>query len=657
MTRFGTARSAFAAALLVPALALAAERVDYPPAARLKHQCLVAAAPEKGDAEVKTFSRLIQRGFEAIWFTVAARDRARWVVYDTAQQKAVPLGGEPAQPKATQPKEEPPVPAGVKPSHFDRWRSGAHWASVFKQAKLEEVLAQANLQEGFGCSARDGASANDAAQVFLHRPPSGEGVKLCSLEPFEGQTLNVVYWLRLMPSGDIAVLAGNAKVTVLQLYENPLLDTLCAQWNALLNEAFKGEPVVKARCVGSLYDLSPHADRAFDAIPVASDGRAYFGTMPHHASESGPLFAFDPKQDKLILLGDIGRLGGVHRPDAVPQMMHGNAFEMNGKVYLTGQDPHYGGWDFPVARPEDKPRYPGSPIVEYDLKTQKTRALGVPFAGNPGVFRISGDPKRNVLYLRRGYHRGHEWPLTWFAIALDAQGNLAGEPKKLPLDEHPHELLVAADGSIYCSVPEAKAYKELLARRERKEKTDAIEPQSDLWRVAPDLSKAERVTTLAGGWELAFAPWQDGKPFAIGVTDRDVVRLDLAKGTIEKLADRPKCLRPQEASILLRDGKLYTIQRLYPKGPGSRTAEVYSFDLATGKAFRHGVIVDEVGRRPKDLNHFAFLPDGRIFAEGTAYGLPTDRRYMPRYRDSEPYRLDGVGLVIEKLPPGVAVRD
>jgi|GEM_PF-2403256 len=640
-----------------------AERVNYPPAARLKHQCLVVSIPEQGDVGGRPFTRLIQRGFEAIWFTVASGSTpraTRWVVYDTAQQKIVPLRTdprEPEKPKARPPREEPPPPAGVKPTHFDHWRSAGHWTRAFKQAKLEDVLAAANLQEGFGCSARDGASANDPARILLHRPPSGEGVKLCSLEPFEGQTLHIVYWLRLMPSGDVAVLAGNAKTTVLQVYENPLLDTLSAQWNALLNDAFKAEPVVKARCVGSLYDLSPYADRAFDAIPVAADGRAYFGTMPHHASESGPLFAFDPRENKLLLLGDIGRLGGVHRPDAVPQMVHANAFEMNGKVYFTGQDPHYGEWDFPVARPEDKPTYPGSPIVEFDLRTQKARSLGVPFAGNPGIFRLSGDPKRSVLYLRRGYHRGHVWPITWFALALDAQGHFAGEPKKLPLDDHPHDLLVAADGTLYGSVPEPKAHKELLARRERKAKTDDIVPQTDLWRIAPDLSKAERVATLEGGWEIAFAPWQDGQPAAIGVTERDVVRLDLATGAIEKIAACPKAFQAGHGMTLLRGNTLYTIRWVQPKGPGSRTSGLYSLDLATGKALYHGVIVDEAGRRAKDLNHFAFLPDGRLFAEGTAYGLPTDRHYMPRYRDGEPYRLDGVGLVIDHLPPGLPVAE
>ena len=63
-------------------------------------------------------------------------------------------------------------------------------------------------------------------------------------------------------------------------------------------------------------------------------------------------------------------------------------------------------------------------------------------------------------------------------------------------------------------------------------------------------------------------------------------------------------------------------------------------------------MVDDAGRRPKDLNYFAFLPDGRIFAAGTVFGLPTDTHYMPRYRDSEPFRLDCAAFLIDALPPG-----
>jgi hypothetical protein len=79
---------------------------------------------------------------------------------------------------------------------------------------------------------------------------------------------------------------------------------------------------------------------------------------------------------------------------------------------------------------------------------------------------------------------------------------------------------------------------------------------------------------------------------------------------------------------------------------------LYSVDLRSGKTLYYGLIVGHRGRRPKDLNRFAFLPDGRIFASGTVYARPGDRNYMPRYRDSEPYRLDCAAFVIERLPPG-----
>jgi hypothetical protein len=75
-------------------------------------------------------------------------------------------------------------------------------------------------------------------------------------------------------------------------------------------------------------------------------------------------------------------------------------------------------------------------------------------------------------------------------------------------------------------------------------------------------------------------------------------------------------------------------------------------DPRSGKTLYYGLIVDDQGRRPKDLNRFAFLPDGRIFTTGTVYARPGDRHYMPRYRDTEPYRLDCAAWVIEKIPPG-----
>jgi len=641
-----------------------AEQLDYPPATRLKDQVLAARAPgERGDAQTRPHISLIQRGFEAISFALVSGDAARgprWVIYDTAQKKIVTLAKAPEMP-APKPGQPPPaeekLPPGVKKEQLDRWVMWEQWRSHFKDAKREDLIEQAKLQDGYVCFAKDGAAPAAAAELFIHRPAAGEPVKLCALEKYEGQTLNQVVWLRIMRSGDIAVLAANEKVTVLQTYEMPLLATICAQWNALVDHGFKDQPIVKARYLGSLYDFSELADRAFDPILVASDGKAYFGTMPHHSTEGAPVFSFDAKQEKFALLGDIDRMFGPRQPNTSGSMVHSNACELNGKVYFTGEDPHYGGWDFPREPGQEKPKYPGSPVVECDLKTGKARGLGVPLPGDPGIFQLNGDPKRNVLYIRRGYARDYAGPLTWFALQLDANGSITGEPKRLPLELHPPQLLVAADGTIFGAVPEQKAYAEFTEKKAKREKTDGIAPQCEIWRMDAELRKAEKVATVPDTWEIQWLPWQDGKPAALGLGERFVYRLDLRSGAVEKLCPWLKVQSGGHPPVALHDGKLICLAWVQPKTRAGRTTGVFTVDLATGKALFHGVIVDEAGRRAKDLNHLALLPDGRIFAVGTVYGLPTDKHSMLRYRDGEPYRLDCAGFLIDKLPPGTPVQE
>ena len=646
---------------LLVASAQSADRVGYPPSTRLMDQVLVAKAPESGSESGECSRRLIQRGFEAISFPIETGDPARgprWATYDTAQKRIVfgqppePSGG---TPKKTEPK-APPLPEGVKANLGDRWVMWEPWRGQFKDAQREDLLDAAGLRDGYTCFAREGKSPNDTAELLIHFPAVGDPIKLCSLEPFEGQTLPRVTWLRLMRSGNVAVLARNDKVTVLQIYENPLLNTLCAQWYGLMENAFKDEPTLKARYLGSLYDFSEYADRAFDPILVASDGRAYFGTMPHHSSEGAPLFAFDPKTDKLTCLGDIDRLAGVYQPGiAVPNMNHSSAFEMNGKVYFTGEDPNYGEWSFPIEPGKAKPTYKGSPILEYDLKTGKARGFGIPIPGDNGLFRITGDPKLNRLYVRRGYAHDYYGPLVWYALQLDATGNLSGEPKKFPFDLHPHGLLIAADSTIFCAVPEAASWQAFSEKRKKQEKTDGIAPQCEIYRLGADLGKPARVATVPGTWEIHWAPWQHGQPTAIGVGDKAICRLDLKTGAVEKIAEPPAQFLSGEACVGVHGGKLYRIAWSQPRTRAGRTSGLYTLGLGTGETRFYGLIVDQAGRRVKDLNHFCILPDGRLFAVGTVYGLPTDRHSMARYRDGEPYRLDCAAFLIDKLPPGAVV--
>jgi hypothetical protein len=269
---------------------------DYPPTTELKDQVRVAEQPDRGSRYGATAVRLITRGYEAIYFSIeptSGSKASRWFVYDTAQKKITAVSGDLNLPSSG-------------PALQDNWKAMDRWRRYFTPAGRENLLAIEHLEEGFSCHARQGRSPGKPAEIFVDRA-STDTARLCALEPYEGRTLHQVHWLRLMPSGCVAVLASDGKVTVLQIYENPMLDAIGAQWNALMNDAYRGEPTVQARYLGSLYDFSEYADRGFDPFLLASDGRVYFGTMPHHSSESAPVFCFAPGQGKLILLGDVAR--------------------------------------------------------------------------------------------------------------------------------------------------------------------------------------------------------------------------------------------------------------------------------------------------------------------------------------------------------------
>ena len=645
MSRLSTATSCTVALVVVFGVLAIADAKDYPPTTELKDQVLVTKQPDRGGRYGATAVRLITRGYEALYYSIESGGGSkapRWFVYDTAQKKITAVSGEVDLPSSD-------------PALRDDWGAMDRWRRYFAPAGREDLLAIEHLEEGFSCHARQGRSPGKPAEIFVDRA-SADSARLCALEPYEGRTLHQVHWLRLMPSGCVAVLASDGKVTVLQIYENPMLDAIGAQWNALMNHAYRGEPTVRARYLGSLYDFSEYADRGFDPHLLASDGRVYFGTMPHHSSESGPVFSFDPGQKKLTLLGDVARMAGVHQPGAAPHMMHSGMIEMNGKIYFTGQDCHYAGWNFPCEREQDRARYLGSPIVEYDPQTTESRSLGIPLPGDHALFRIKGDPARNALYVRRGYDRTYYGPLVWYRLALDQQGKLSGKPQKLPFSEHPAAIHIGPDGSVFGVVPDLKLQETFQQKRRARENTDQITPTCYLYRCDPQLRKAQRLKTLTGTWDIRWATGQTGESRAVGMGDDHIYQLDLKAGAIRATVKRPDIQVMEMGPGVVRENTMYLMPRVLAKDRSARrTTAVYTVDLRSGKTLYHGVIVDNQGRRPKDLNRFVFLPDGRIFVTGTVYGLPSDKNYMPRYRNSEPFRLDCAALVIDKLPPGKPV--
>jgi len=647
-------RSIFVVSIALAAPASAAEPPGHAPQWRLRHQVLLMPRRPPADYQPVSVVSLIERGHEMIRLNLdpTAPTARGWCAYDTAQRRIIPVAADFADP-ATQPgAARSTPPAGIAPAVYDRWMMFDHWRGFFVQSGREDLLKIGSLAGGFACFARNGTSPDAPARVFLDRSDS-EPLELGALAQFESRTLSAVHHLRLLRSGDVIVVASGDAGTVLQHYENPMLPAICAQWNALMDHAHREQPVCRARYIGSLYALSEYADRGFDPILIASDGKAYFGTMPHHPSEGGPIFCFDPARNALSLIGDIDRLAGVRAAGAVPSMVHASAGEMNRRVYFVGQDPFYGRWGFPLEKGATRPVYRGSPIVEYDLAAGRARGLGIPIAGDNALFRIVCDAPRKRLYVRRGYARDYYGPLMWYALELDAAGNIAGAPRALPLDYHPSDILIAADGTLWCVVPDRQAYEIMQQKRAQRQKTDDIAPRCDVFRIAPDLRAAQKVATVEGEWDIQWAPWQNGLPAAVGAGERQIYRLDMNTGALSALCRASPPFRPHAAPMALRDGALVALAWVQPRIRAGRTTGLYTLDLRSGQVRFHGVVVDESGRRVKDLTQLAVLKDGRIFAAGTVYGLATDAHYMPRYRDSEPYRLDSACLLIESIPPGV----
>jgi hypothetical protein len=461
MRRSVEAFFAFSLVLLLSTPVCVSATAEYPPVTRLKNQVLVAERPARASPTGTTATSGITRGYEAIYFSVESRGKLNRVVYDTAQKKIIPVDADPAR-------------SAAKPIDLsDSWDGIARWRRHFERAERPDLLTIEHLEQGFGCRAQPGRGPGEAAEIILERQEAGKTTRLCALEPYQNRVLHGVCWLRMMPSGDIAVLTGDA-----------------------------------------------------------------------------------------------------------------------------GQ---------------------------------------------------------NALYVRRGYSRRHYGPLVWYRLKLDEQGGLAGKPQVFPFPEgqHPAEVLIGAVGTLFGVVPDLELLATFQQKRRARESTDDITPTCYAYRVDPELRKAERTATITGTWDIRWAPWQHGKPVAIGIGDDAFYRIDLKTGVVRRSVKRPEIRALEIGSYVLHDGKMYLMPRVQAENRiAGRTMALYSVDLTSGETLYYGLIVGSQGRRPKDLNRFTFLPDGRIFTSGTVYGSSTDRNYMPRYRNSEAYRLDCAAFVIDKLPPG-----
>ena len=402
------------------------------------------AAPEVPDAQKHLVPLGIEGGKELLGLFVAGNTlyyplpNGEWMSRALGQD-AAPVPADPARMSAAREQgRTPPCPLFPTEAWADQpagaaWPEADSWTRRLRPNENPDIVNAGGLQGGYFVRAVEG-QGGQPAHLLCTLPGRKETVDLGPLAPCEGQTLTRVDRLRILDSGDIVVLASNDRISAVQIYQSPIMDTASAQLLAVLEaeRVRRGDKKAVVPLVRSLYDFHENADRTFGSIMVASDGRFYFGVMPHHPVDGAPFFCYDPKTGELKHFGELDALAKVKGPGLIPNMMHEKPVELNGRLYLVGQDPFYGAHTFPGMTPENT-RYAGSPLLMYDLKSGEFTPLGIPIPstlpnlprvmGGQSVFHMAADPAKNRLYFRLGYSGGE-----WWAANVGPDGRLTEAP-------------------------------------------------------------------------------------------------------------------------------------------------------------------------------------------------------------------------------------
>lgn len=551
----------------------------------------------------------------------------------------------------------PPPPEGVRPAVIASARIGRFGEGA------APLLERLRLAEGYSIFARDGADGA-AARLFCRigqaaRLGEAAPADLGPLPDFDGVPLTSVHGVALNGLNELFVLAANDRGVVVDVYDPPMIEALTALRNADFDFAVaqSGLPPLPMRTIESLYRYAAHADRGFNAMHGASDGRIYFGTMPHHPTRGTPIFRYDPDAATLEVLGNFDELAGNAGPGRIPNMMHTEPLEMNGRLYFTGQDPFYGNYSFPGMTPENT-TYVGSPVLAYDLKTGAFTNLGVPLPRIPGqrgsVFGIEGDAARNILYLRPGYESG-----DWYSWPLDAEGQPAGEAKKLDLIGPPVDVH-AFDGALYYPAPAQPAvegvpdppdapapwavwrYDLATGRNSRIAEVDAVK----LHGAAFPLKRDGRIRNEFSWFEgTRHEPAVFGKIGAVGM----VIRFDARDGSVRKVG----MLAPAatEYPVSTPYGKVHAGRIYFPTGRVRGLLGLTVLDTETGALTEYGPLRDQHGRWVSQITEMGWDKAGRLYGNATVFGAPGDEFFHRRTYGGGPGKVDSVLMAIDRLPP------
>ena len=357
---------------------------------------LAAAGTFDVNQEIAITTRRTRRGYEAAYIKVRGGEGERALLYSipTGIVKEVASADAPEWERVA-PDGPSPVTEGVPEACVcgPRRRKGSFDKGRFRFAPLREGAVYAAKTEAGRVSLVVHALAEDKPRVYG------------PLVTCDGRRMDRALAITTTGINDVIIVGtvdGNLHVAHV---EDVFIDEILDARLAAAREHFAKdlETPVPGRSY-SISGFSNHLDRPFDSMAVLSDGKVYFGTMPHHPTKGSYIFRYDPATERVENLGDIDVLSGEKDEGDIPGMMHAPPVEAHGYALFVGQDPFYGhGHEFPEL-PDDA-KYPGSHLLGYHMATGTWKDFGIVKEG-ASIFWVAALPDNDWVYCREGYHAG-----------------------------------------------------------------------------------------------------------------------------------------------------------------------------------------------------------------------------------------------------------
>ena len=206
-----------------------------------------------------------------------------------------------------------------------------------------------------------------------------------------------------------------------------------SEFRDTFTDAERREPYVQARSF-TMYQW-PFIDGQWEGITADERGRVWYSVSSHSPTEHAQVFMYDPKEDRVRHIADLGQAVGEKLIDTAPHdKIHARMYADGRYIYTATCDG--GGKDTDYA---------GGYWIKIDTKTGRV----IPLAkskSNDGIIAMGYDRKRGLLY----GHTNHKGRLLVYNLETGEERDL-GYPYQDYEADWPRgiDLMVAPDGKVF----------------------------------------------------------------------------------------------------------------------------------------------------------------------------------------------------------------